>query len=126
MFVCPENVFFLKKYSGLEVCYSFALNLSTENKLLLNTALIYLFCGAGNSVFQSGGETTLCGYFTSLLVVLLKLIQMVSFCFCLSACLISTTNCQCWGNLLYLNRRCAVCNLLNSPYVLHGPQYGIH
>lgn len=79
-----------------------------------------------NSVIQCGGETTWYGYFTSLLLLLLKLIQMVSFCFCLSACLISTANCQGWGDLLYLNRRYAVCTLPNSPYVLHGPQYVVH
>lgn len=58
-----------------------------------------------------------------LFVLLLKIIQIdtndpllfLSICFP-----IRTTNCQGWGDLLCLNRRCAVCNLLNSPYVLHA------
>lgn len=41
----------------------------------------------------------LCGYFLSLLSLFLKLIQMMAFCFCLSACFACPTNCQDWGDL---------------------------
>lgn len=96
VFICKQN-----KISFCLTVYLFLEIVLKKNNFKVKVRLYYAaICFITSSVSQIDTNDAL---------------LFLSICF-----LVSTTNCQSWGDLLYLNGRCAVCNLLNSPYVLHA------
>lgn len=98
VFICKQNKrsFCLTVYLFLEIVLK---NNNFKVKVRLSYTAI-CFITTGSSISQIDTNAAL---------------LFLSICF-----FVSTANCQGWGDLLYLNRRYAVCNLLNLPYVLHA------